>query len=225
MVNLLRGTDGLNNFPICIFVGSNNPVKLAAVQAVFSKNYPKIVVNVQNHPIVSRVPDQPIGIDQVFSGALNRAEGVKQWAMQTSKFQNNERPDTVDKYYFVGIEAGLVSVPFVNSGYLAYSVCVILDRDGNRGIGTGPGWEYPPKVVQSMLEDRSLELADVMAEISGDHDIRNKEGAVGYYSQNRVTRYDLAYSGIQMALIPFLQPDEFFPSTRRNEKEIGRKQL
>ncbi len=212
MVNLLRGTDGLKNFTLNIIVGSNNPVKLAAVQAVFSTNFPKDILKVQNHPIASGVPDQPIGIDQIFPGALNRAEGVKQWAMQNLGTQGHKHPETVEKFYFVGIEAGLMRVPLVNSGFLAYSVCVILDREGNRGIGTGPGWEYPPKVLQPMLADRSLELADVMGKISGDHEIRNKEGAVGYYSQSRVTRYDLAYSGIQMALIPFLQPGEFFPS-------------
>ncbi|TFH30854.1 MAG: DUF84 family protein, partial [Promethearchaeota archaeon] len=60
-----------------IIAGSKNPVKLAAVQAVFAKYFPNEVITVQNHPIASGVPDQPIGIDQIFSGALNRAEGVK----------------------------------------------------------------------------------------------------------------------------------------------------
>ncbi|MHA1521478.1 MAG: inosine/xanthosine triphosphatase [Promethearchaeota archaeon] len=190
---------------INVIVGSKNPVKIAAVKAVFTKNFPEEAIEVQNHPIGSQVPNQPIGIDQIFSGALNRAEGVKKWADQRD-------PKAVENVFFVGIEAGLIKFPPVSSGYLAYSVCVILDLEGNRGTGTGPGWEYPTKILQPMLADRSLELADVMGNISGDKEIRNKEGAVGFYSQNRVTRYDLAYAGIQMALIPFLQPGEYFPN-------------
>lgn len=199
-----------------VLLGSQNPIKIEAVKAVFSLNFPKSSINFHAHAVSSQVPFQPIGHSQVFQGALNRAQNVQKWFI--NKFElSNQIGNTDEKdisypspYYFVGVEAGLVSISPFNSGYLAYSVCVIMDHKGHQAVGTSPGWEYPPKVIKAMLQDRNLELASIMAEISGDPDIRSKEGAIGLYSHSRVKRYDLAYNGIQMALIPFLHPHIYF---------------
>ena len=50
---------------------------------------------------------------------------------------------------------------------------------GEKGIGMSGRYELPAKVIAQLQAGR--ELADVVDELSGDHDVRSKGGAMGTF--------------------------------------------
>lgn len=187
-------------------IGTENPLKKVAVDRVFQKSFPDFDISVISSKINTDIPAQPMGMDEIFNGAKQRAEKIKLWITQREK---TGLLSAHSHKFFVGIEAGLINYPELPQKYLAHSFCVILNDEGQMGVGISPGWAYPPKIIEKLTANRNLELADVMAQISGDEKIREKKGAVGYFSQGLVSRMDLAQWGVQMALIPFLAKDAY----------------
>ncbi len=194
-----------------VFVGSLNPVKILAVQEIFLEFFPQTSLTLKGISVPSEVPDQPIGMDVVVLGAVNRARNTRssvQQQLEASPQKNQE-----EDIYYVGIEAGFVAVPHSLSGYLDYQFCAILNRKGHLAVGSGSGCEFPPKIIQALLQqkqDSRVELKTIMAEISGDPAINQKDGAVGYYSGGKITRKQITKEGIRMALLPFLNPKAYF---------------
>ncbi|MHA1765393.1 MAG: inosine/xanthosine triphosphatase [Promethearchaeota archaeon] len=190
-----------------LFVGSTNPVKINAVKHVFSSVFPNEKIFVKGLEVPSQVSNQPIGLTNVVNGAVNRAENTMKKAKEiySSHFKDGD-----ERIFSIGIEAGLVSVPFTISGYLDYQFCAILDRSGKLSIGSNSGWEYPSSVINSIIENRELEIADIMGEISGNKEIKHQGGAIGYFSKGKLKREELTRQGIFMALIPWLNKKRYF---------------
>lgn len=190
-----------------IFVGSTNPVKINAVKQVFSIIFPKKNITVNSLDISSEVSNQPIELNNVVKGAVKRAQNAMNKAKKIfpTYFENED-----EDIFSIGIEAGLVSIPFTISGYLDYQFCAIIDKTGKSSIGSNSGWEYPGEVINSIINNRDLEIADIMTKISGDNEIKYRGGAIGYYSKGYLKREELTRQGIFMALIPWINQDEYF---------------
>ncbi|WP_457559116.1 inosine/xanthosine triphosphatase [Candidatus Harpocratesius sp.] len=203
-------------------VGTANVLKKEAVERVFTHVFPISYVKIVSHHVETEIPAQPIGFQELYSGALKRAQKIRNWchSFNNSTDSNNNSSKFPDKSlffqdtphfsFFIGIEAGLVAYPSIPSSYLAYSLCVIINENNQVSIGTSPGWIYPSSIIKAIINDRKLELAELMTQISGDPKIRNKGGAVGYFSHSFVNRIDLAEWGVKMALIPFLSTEHYF---------------
>ncbi len=189
-----------------VIVGSTNPVKIKATQIEFSKAFPHETIEIRGIKVSSDVSNQPIGLEKVTQGAINRAHN----AMHKAKDEFAKEFHKHAEVYTVGIEAGFVPIPSSLSGYLDYQFCAILNLEGKISLSSGSGLDFPPKVVTSLLENPQLELGDIMGDLSGDAHIKSKGGAIGYYSGGRITRTDITRQGVQMALIPFLNKDVYF---------------
>lgn len=192
-----------------IFVGSTNPVKISAVKQVFSTIFPNKNITVKNLEVSSEVSNQPIELNNVVKGAVKRAQNALKKAKRIfpTYFENEDKNEEI---FSIGIEAGLVSIPFTISGYLDYQFCAIIDKTGKISIGSNSGWEYPREVINSIINNRDLEIADIMAKISGDDDIKHHGGAIGYFSKGKLKREELTRQGIFMALIPWMNRNEYF---------------
>ena len=179
-----------------IFVGSLNPVKISAVEEVFLEYFPNRTFSIQGISVSSDVSDQPIGLDIVVQGAVNRATNVRGLFQSHTDTTSDKK---LDPNYYVGIEAGFVAVPHSVSGYLDYQFCAIIDGKGDMAIGSGSGLDFPPKIVHALIHERdsNIELKTIMAEISGDPAINQKEGAVGYYSKGKITRKQITKEGVR----------------------------
>jgi inosine/xanthosine triphosphatase len=187
-----------------IILGSKNPTKMQATEIVFKKFFPNMDVKVVGLNVDSNVSTQPIQIENVINGAINRARNSK-------KFVDSHKSDYLElPSFYCGIEAGLVSIPNTITGYLDYQFCAIIDNKDHLSIGSGSGWEYPSKVVKSVLADPSLEIGTIMGKISGDPNIKYKGGAIGFYSKGLLSRALITQECIQMALIPHLNQSEYF---------------
>lgn len=164
-----------------VAVGSKNPVKVSAVEAVFSKVFGSAeVLSVKVDP---GVPAQPFGLDTI-RGAENRAKR----ALEVSGAD-----------YGVGIEGGLLELGgrWYNLGFIA-----VIDREGFMGTGTSGWFELPPAFLERLREGE--ELAEVLDRLYGVEGVGRREGAVGLFTGNRVMRKDLYIHGLYMALIPIM---------------------
>ncbi len=177
---------------IKILVGSENPVKIDAVKEAFLKYFDE--VEVTGMPANSKVAAQPVG-NETFAGAKNRAVELKNI--------NDERNLQAD--YFIGIEGGIAK--FFNEWFALGLMC-IMDKENKTSFGASPLFELPESVTQELL--KGIELGDVMDRITGDHNTKQKEGAIGYFTNGIMNRKDLYVQGLITAFIPFLHKELFF---------------
>lgn len=174
--NLLR--------PLKVIVGSTNPVKIAAVRKVLGKVYER--VDVSGIAVETGVPAEPKE-DEVIKGAMNRAKAA-----------------IGDADLGIGIEAGLLWDGIVN-WYFDVQYCAMVDSSGKATIGHGPGFWYPPQVIDEV--DKGLTVNDAMKKLTGLDAIGHSMGAVGYLSKGLIDRTSLTEMSVIAAFIPRIRPD------------------
>lgn len=175
-----------------VLVGSKNPVKVQAVEEIFSRFFPE--TKVLSFSVPSGVPDQP-SCGQVLGGCRNRALELKKI--------NDEQNLGAD--FFVGMEGGITEMP---PRWFNFNGTCILDRNGREGYGTSPLFELPESVTRQLLDGK--ELGDVMDHMFKDHKSKQKGGAIGHFTKGEVKRKKLCKDSLIMALVPFLNRDIFF---------------
>lgn len=167
-----------------VAVGSTNPVKVEAVRRVW-----RLIGDAEIIPVgvESGVSRQPRGMEETYRGAYNRAVRAR---------------EAVNADYGVGVEAGLVEAP-TPTGWADVQVAVVVDRAGVVGVGFSPAFE-PPRVWLERLS-RGDTLGEVAAEHLSRSDIGRVLGVIGYLTRGMVTRQELTYYAVLMAVIPLLE--------------------
>lgn len=166
-----------------IAVGSKNKTKINLVKAIFSRHFKNVkVVGVD---VSFGVKDQPMNVDEMFRGALNRAKNSLKKVKETE--------------YGVGIEGGIHKY---NHGWFEQSIVVIVNRKGEVGIGSSGGLVLPDKVVEKISKGQNLEQAV-------DHSFGTKKigegiGMFGIFTKGVVTRSEDIKHGVAFALARFL---------------------
>jgi len=162
-----------------VALGSLNPVKVRATESAFSRFFR---VEVRGVRVSTGVSPQPLGWEETFEGAKERAEKAYPFGEMG-----------------VGIEAGLMEV---EGAYFDVQVTAISDGNST-AFGLGPGFEHPPGVVREVLRGR--EVGEVMGEASGIEDIGRRNGAIGFLTEGKVTREEITEQSVLMALVPWLK--------------------
>lgn len=175
-----------------ILVGSTNPVKIEATRLAFSPYFSHLEVN--GMAVDGGVVAQPIGND-TYVGAENRAKAL---------FALNES-ERLMAHYFVGIEGGIMRL---YEQWFAFGIVCVMNQKGKVGFGSSPHFQLPHPVVADLLT--GIELGDVMDQITGEENVKQSYGAIGYFSRGVISRTDLYVQGVTMALVPFLNEDHFF---------------
>ena len=183
-----------------IAVGSLNPVKINAVRRAFRLLCNPIVVGVS---VLSGVSPQPIGLEEILYGALNRA-------MKARKAKNAD--------YGVGIEAGVITTSVEP---IELQAAVIVDREDGVTLGFSQAFPLPHNWLRELIE--RVELERVVERVLSRKGIGEKLGLIGYLTQGLVTRTDLSYNAVLMALIPRLNPKLYTSMPRIEEvfKKLG----
>lgn len=172
--------------PIKVAVGSTNKVKVDAVRNIFTQAFGLVdVVAVEPNHGIERQPQE----ERVVEGAVRRAN-------------NAIRSASAD--FGVGIEAGLFMNEHVGRK-LDVQYCAIVDSSGRMTMGHGPGFEYPPVVIEAV--ERGATVGDTMAAITGIDQIGRNQGSVGYLSDGLIDRTSLTEIAVLMALIPRIRRD------------------
>lgn len=163
-------------------VGTRNPMKVRAASLALKTFLDvKEVVGVD---VESGVPSQPVGWRDVVSGAINRAVNAMK---------------KVQADLGVGIEAGPVEMPGP-SGFLETQVAVIVDSQCRASIGLSPSFELDGDVLRLVLE--GVELSKAVSLSRGLKDLGEGIGVIGVYTWGTVTRQDLTWLSLVMALVP-----------------------
>jgi inosine/xanthosine triphosphatase len=173
-----------------IVVGSKNPVKCAAVEAVLASVFSDARFSAVDS--ASGVADQPWGDDETRRGAHNRAGHV---LAQT------------DADIGVGLEGGVIETSF---GLMTTAWCVVLSRDGQMGIGGGSHVLLPEAVARDVRA--GMELGSAMDALIGEYNTKQKNGAIGILTDGLLSRQQAYEVIIQLAVAPFRRP-EFYGVT------------
>jgi inosine/xanthosine triphosphatase len=145
-----------------------------------------LLAQVRGLKVKTEVSDQPFDQEAV-QGAMNRAKS----AIQTGDFG-------------IGIEAGLMWSPRL-SDYFDVQVCAVVDRSGRITVGHGPGFTYPPRVLEKVKAGATV--GDAMERLTGIRGIGSRQGAIGYLTQGRLDRKRLTESAVLMAMVPRIRRD------------------
>ncbi|KGY12403.1 inositol monophosphatase [Vibrio tubiashii] len=170
-----------------VIVASLNPAKINAVKSAFDARFPLQSFEFIGVSVDSGVADQPMSDHETHLGALNRVANAK--AAHTNAD------------YYVGLEAGIEdSVTFA---------WMVIESQTQRGESRSASLMLPPVVVEK-LQDAN-ELGDVMDEVFGTDNIKQKGGAISLLTHDLLTRSSVYHQALILALIPFANP-EHFPS-------------
>lgn len=172
-----------------VLVGSTNPVKVAAVQAVVSRIAPNAIV--RGVAVASGVPDQPMGDEQTQTGARQRALAAL--------------ASTDAATLAVGLEGGVVVLPDGRMRSCAWAV--VVDHRGVEGIGGSLSMPLPDRVAARIRAGEELGVAmDAEAETVG---TKHGRGAVGILTAGLIDRQRAYEPMVAYALAPWLAPDFF----------------
>ncbi|MBU6996516.1 MAG: inosine/xanthosine triphosphatase [Theionarchaea archaeon] len=170
-----------------ISVGSKNPVKVRAVVEATRNVWPHVdVVAVE---ISGGVSEQPTSDREAITGAAYRAQMSL---------------DGTDADMGVGLEGFIADTEY---GMFASCWVVIRDRKGCTGIGGGGKLLLPERVAAEVRSGK--ELGPVIDELLGECNTKQKQGAVGTFTQNLITRQAAFEHSVILALAPFIAPDYY----------------
>lgn len=168
-----------------VVVASLNPAKINAVKSAFEATFPQQTFNFVGISVASGVADQPMSNDETHAGALNRVTNAK--LAQT------------DADYYVGLEAGI-------EGSVTFA-WMVIESHTQRGESRSASLMLPPLVIEKLKH--ANELGDVMDEVFGTENIKQKGGAISLLTHDLLTRSSVYHQALILALIPFANPEHF----------------
>lgn len=166
-------------------VGTENQVKKKAVENVFKRVFDeKIWVN--KVQVETGVPEQPFD-QHVVRGAIKRAKKA-----------------LLNADFGVGIEAGLIWNSYLET-HFDVQFCAVVDKSKKLTVGHGAGFIYPQPVLEEVTDGKTV--GQVMGRVSGEKNLGEKQGAIGYLSKGLLTRTKLTEQAVLMALIPRIKSE------------------
>lgn len=175
-------TEGRLLRPLLVNVGSQNPVKLAAVREVLQRFHPQLMVNAIAVP--SSVSEQPWG-NEAERGAEARAR------------------DSLGKGDLgIGIEAGVLER---DDGLYDVQHCAIVDGTGWTTKGHGMGFRYPPAVAD--LVRKGMSVGDACAQLFEEGDQGSGKGAIGILTNGALDRAALTEQAVLAAMVPRIRKE------------------
>ncbi|WP_174614079.1 DUF84 family protein [Virgibacillus ihumii] len=148
-----------------ILIGSKNPAKIEAVGSVFH------VDNVTGIEVTSQVSAQPQTDEETRRGAINRA---RQCVTES----------TCD--IGIGLEGGVMTLDnqlyVTNWGALVHS-------DGTTFTAGGARIQLPQEFSAKL--NQGMELGDIMDDFAKRKDVRKKEGAIGIFTNELISRKEM----------------------------------
>lgn len=170
---------------LIIRIGSENIQKVGALREILL-DYPHLACAVVVPcSVVSEVSSQPKTLEEILRGAMNRAKNA-----------------FVDCTYSVGLESGLMEVPYSKSGYMELCGCVIYDGK-NFHLGLSSAWEFSDPSIMNLIFTDSLDMAQAInkAKLTNDPAIGSTEGAIGILTKGRLNRKAQTLQALRTALI------------------------
>ncbi|GGF32671.1 inosine/xanthosine triphosphatase [Echinicola rosea] len=170
---------------LLVVVGSKNPVKVQCTENGFQRAFGERRFIVEGLNINSEVSDQPIGDEETYRGAYNRAKNAK-----------NTFPEAD---YWIGIEGG---VEELDAEMTAYAWVVIMDRNGKVGKSKTATFILPEAI--GTLISGGMELGEADDKVFDRENSKQGNGAVGMLTNGTIDRKEYYEQAVILALIPFI---------------------
>lgn len=169
-----------------IYLASNNPIKIAAVEEGFRRVFPGEDFTVRSVSPTLTLPAQPKTDGETLECAKLRALNARELAR--------------DGDFWVGIEGG-VDERDEEMGTFAWVVILNSTREGKGRSGEF----FLPKIVANLVR-QGLELGVADDQVFAKQNSKQKNGAVGLLTADAITRAELYVPAVIFALIPFRNP-------------------
>jgi inosine/xanthosine triphosphatase len=167
-----------------VIVASKNPVKINAVKEGFERMFPNVKAIFEGISVPSEVPDQPMGNQETYDGALNRAKNAKK-----------EIPNAD---YWVGLEGGLIAHSATEMEVMAWIVVLNKNKIGKSRTAS---LDLPQATID--LINTGLELGHADEIVHSVENSKQNMGTTGLLTNNTVTRMDYYVQSIIFAFVPF----------------------
>ena len=161
-----------------VAIGSENPVKVNALARALPDARTTAVA------VDSGVPEQPWGREETVRGARNRA---------------GRALDATDADYGVGVEGGVADRDTPEGVWLVMWAAVTDGTDIH--FGAGPSVRLPDRVARRLRAGE--ELGPILDDELGREALGEQEGAIGVYTDGRLSRADALADAVACAFGPF----------------------
>lgn len=175
-----------------VVVTSHNPVKINATKQAFSKMLTDTEFEFVSVNTFSGVSDQPLSDQETLTGAINRV--------------NNAKREYPNHAFYIGIEGGLEVV----DDEMLIIAWIVIEKDGHYSKIHTSSFFLPPAVAKLIREGKELGEADDI--VFGIKNSKQANGAIGILTGDAVTRASFYTQALIMALVPFKNPELYFPS-------------
>lgn len=172
-----------------IIIASQNPVKINSVKLGFKNMIPDGEFIFEGVTVPSEVSDQPMSVQETYTGALNRIK--------------NAKIKVPDADFYCGIEGGL---EFFDNNCYAFA-WIIIDNGRMTGKARTGSFLLPPKIVELINEGMELGHADDI--VFGHSNSKQKQGSVGILTHDKIDRTGYYMHAVTLALIPFVNEKLF----------------
>jgi inosine/xanthosine triphosphatase len=178
---------------VLVRLGSENAAKLEALRLGLGRLFEGVeVIGCAAH---SRVPEQPLGLDEVVLGARNRARAA--YAVGPCALG-------------AGIEDGLIAVPGTRTGWMNVGCCALFDGDGDH-VGLSAGFEYPAACVEAALGPERTPVGTSFDALfrppAGWPDPGRGAGNIGRLTHGVLPRAEYAAQAVICAAVRLLVPE------------------
>ena len=178
------GKQSGRKFEMEVIVASKNPVKLASKQQDFESYFTHEQIEYTCVEAASDVSEQPMSSEETIRGAINRATNA-----------SRREAD-----FAVGIEGGMSFYKIDNREY-GVEICwvaVVDCKTGEHEIACSPGFSVLPHIVERMHQGQNL--SEAMEQEYGIKNLGQKNGYIGWLSNDFITRQSSNYEAILLAL-------------------------
>ena len=180
-----------------IALGSSRAAKVAALRASVAR-VASIESSWSEAEIIARevaidIPAMPLTDDDLMRGAMSRALAVRDLMLSTGAH-------SADLY--IGLEGGFHSIKFDGEDITFLRGWAYVTDGAYGSFGASPSIVVPDAIVRSVVDD-GRELAEVIDETAGQHDVRSRQGAWGVFSRDLFTRAMSFEVALVAAFAPF----------------------
>lgn len=169
-----------------IAICSKNPVKIQAVKEAFESHFAEIEYKNLDLSQYEGISNQPMSSEETLKSALSR--------LRISRAL--EEAD-----YYVSLEGGLDRDDY--GSFLTWYIC-ISNAKGEESIAGGCRMAIPSIIYDILINNPKRELGEIMDELIGEDNIKQKGGSTAIFTDNRIMRKDAFKRDIILALVPFV---------------------
>ncbi|WP_127957667.1 inosine/xanthosine triphosphatase [Serratia microhaemolytica] len=165
-----------------VIAATTNPAKIKAIELAFADTFGADQFRLEPVDVASGVSLQPMGNAETRSGARQRVMEARQ-----------VRPEAD---FWVGVEAGIEE----NMTFAWMTV----ENPTIRGESRSASLMLPELVLEGIRTGR--ELGSEIALLTGNRDLKRQGGAIGLFTDGKLSRTSVYHQALLLALVPFCNP-------------------